>query len=211
MSVSAVRRAADLARLRSLAQSSDGKISVLEDARPDRYVIDLRYFTVGSREYPRVKQPASRVVIDLGARYPFQPPAAHVTTPIFHPNVFASGLVCLGAKWLASEGMDLFVQRIARLLTFDPLLLNLQSAANGEAMHWYQRVAAQHPDAFPTDRVELQAVESTNPSVRWQEPRAPDDRVLVPCPRCTTRLRLPAGKSGTVHCPQCAHTFTAST
>lgn len=211
MSVSAVRRAADLARLRSLAQSAGGKISVLEDARPDRYVVDLRYFTVGSRDYPRVKQPASRLVVDLGARYPFQPPAANVVTPIFHPNVFASGLVCLGAKWLPSEGMDLFVQRIARLLTFDPLLLNLQSAANGEAMHWYRRVAVLHPEAFPTDRVELELTETPTPRVQWQDPPAGAERVPVPCPHCATTLRLPAGKSGTVRCPRCTREFTANT
>lgn len=206
-----VRRAADLARLRSLAQTSGGKISVLEDARPDRYVVDLRYLTAGSRDYPRVKQPASRVVIDLGARYPFQPPAANVVTPIFHPNVFASGLVCLGATWLPSEGMDLFVQRIARLLTFDPLLLNLHSAANGEAMHWYRRVASLHPDAFPTDRVALDLAETPKPGVQWQQAPAAGERVPVPCPHCAATLRLPAGKSGTVRCPKCARDFSTAT
>lgn len=206
-----VRRAADLARLRSLAQASGGKISVLADARPDRYVVDLRYATVGSRDYPRVKQPASRVVVDLGARYPFQPPAASVATPIFHPNVFASGLVCLGAKWLPSEGMDLFVQRIARLLTFDPLLLNLHSAANGEAMHWYRRVAPLYPEAFPTDRVQLDIAEAPKPGIQWQQGPTDDKRVLVPCPQCASSLRLPAGKSGMVRCPKCAREFTTST
>lgn len=209
--VSAVRRAADLARLRALAQTSAGKISVLQDSRPDRYIVELRYLTAGSRDYPRVKQPASRVVIDLGARYPFQPPAASVVTPIFHPNVFSSGLVCLGAKWLPSEGMDLFVQRIARLLTFDPLLLNLQSAANGEAMHWYRRTAQAHPAAFPSDRVELDVADGPNPRVQWTSAAPAPDRVLVPCPHCAATLRLPAGKRGTVHCPKCAREFDAAT
>lgn len=210
--VSAVRRAADLTRLRALAQASGGRVLVLEDTRPDRYIVDLRYSTVGSRDYPRLKQPAARVVIDLTARYPFQPPAASVVTPIFHPNVFASGLVCLGAKWLPSEGMDLFVQRIARLLTFDPLLLNLQSAANGEAMHWYRRAVTLHPQAFPTDRVQLDLSEEDRQRVQWQaQAPGPDARVLVPCPQCAIKLRLPAGKAGSVRCPECGHSFSATT
>jgi ubiquitin-protein ligase len=205
----AVRRVADLERLRALTGASGGKISVFDDqARAGRYVIDLRYMTVGSRDYPRVKQPVTRVVLELGARYPFQPPIASIVSPIFHPNVFASGVVCLGAKWLPSEGMDLFVQRIARLITFDPLLVNVHSAANAEAMHWYARAVRAHPAAFPTDKVELAIEPPSKSGVKWQ---SPDDRVLVPCPQCATQLRLPAGKHGTVKCPQCAQSFTAQT
>jgi hypothetical protein len=208
MDAQSVRRAADSERLRALSAASGGKISVLDQADRNRYIVDLRYFSVGSRAYPRERQPMTRIHIELSARYPFQPPVATVTSPIFHPNVFASGLVCLGAKWLPSEGMDLFVHRLARLITFDPLLLNIQSPANGEAMQWYTRTAREHPSAFPTDRVDIAIGQPAKPSVKWGESI---DRVVVECPRCAAKLRVPAGKRGTLACPKCAHAFEAST
>jgi len=205
-----VRRQADAERLRALAAASGGRIRVLEDGRNrPQYIVDLAYVTAGSSGYPLSKQSTSRLTIDVGARYPFQPPVATIVSPIFHPNVFPSGVVCLGAKWLASEGIDLFVQRIARLVTFDPLLVNVHSAANGAALAWYLRARETYPRSFPSDRVEAPATA--------MEPRAapgwdaPAERVVVGCPRCFGKLRLPSGKAGTVACPRCGHRFEAAT
>jgi hypothetical protein len=58
-------------------------------------------------------------------------------------------------RLLPSEGMDLFVRRIVRLLAFDPLLVNTGSAANGAAAQWYAAQSREHPHAFPTDRAAL--------------------------------------------------------
>lgn len=205
MSASAVRVAADTARLHALVARSGGRISLLESSG-SRFVLDLRYATAPSSAYPRVKQPFVRLAIDLPARYPFQPPIASIRSPIFHPNVFDSGLVCQGAKWLPSEGMDLFVRRIAKLVTFDPLIVNAQSAANGAAMLWYVRAQREHPAAFPSDRVEIVLAEEETPKVQWQP-----ERVLRACPKCATQIRLPAGKEGTVACPRCGERFEART
>ena len=217
MSALAVRLAADSERLRALMLASAGRISLLSapNGSMQRFLLDLRYNTAGSSGYPHragSKQPMIRLALDLPARYPFQPPVATITTPIFHPNVFASGLVCQGAKWLPSEGMDLFVRRIAKLVTFDPLLVNANSAANADAMRWYVRAVREAPHAFPTDRVDIVLAEEERPKVQWNSGAAPEtERVVRPCPQCGTKLRLPAGKTGTVRCPGCGIGFEAIT
>ena len=209
MSAGSVRIAADVARLQALAARAAGRIVLAAEATSasPRFLLELRYTTAGSREYPRVKQPFVRLAIDLPARYPFQPPVASIRSPIFHPNVFDSGLVCQGTKWLPSEGMDLFVRRVAKLLTFDPLLVNAQSAATGEAMRWYVRAVREHPQAFPSDTVAIVLAEEEAPKVQWQTP----ERVLRACPKCATKMRLPAGKVGSVACPNCGERFEAQT
>lgn len=208
MSALAVRVAADTARLHGLVARAGGRISLVATpgATNSRFLLDLRYATAPSAAYPGARQSFVRLAIDLSARYPFQPPIATITTPIFHPNVFESGVVCQGTKWLPSEGMDLFVRRIAKLVTFDPLLVNAQSAANGAAMRWYVRAVREHPNAFPTDRVDIVLAEEERPKVQWQ-----GERVIRACPKCATKLRLPAGHEGTVTCPQCGEKFDTRT
>lgn len=203
-----MRREVDIARVRALAAGSGGRIVVasVPGAGQPRFVLDLHFTTAGSERYPLERRTASRVAIDLAPRHPFAPPMATVLTPVFHPHVFASGLVCIGSKWLPSEGMDLFVQRIVRLLAFDPLLMNPHSVANGAAQAWYQRVQRLHPDAFPTDAA---AVALASGARTAEEPAVP--RVVRQCPQCAAGLRLPAGRSGAVRCPRCGHAFEAST
>jgi ubiquitin-protein ligase len=206
----ALRLAADRERLAALAAASGGRIVVLAQPTPvrARFELALHYPTAPSAAYPRERQETTRLAIELPERYPFQPPVAVVSTPIHHPNVFASGLVCLGAKWLPSEGMDLFVQRLIRLFTFDPLLVNVHSVANAAALHWYLQAVRQHPDAFPSERVAFAAARQAG-GVRWQE--AAPERVRRDCPHCGAGLRLPAGRHGSVRCPRCGADFEAAT
>jgi ubiquitin-protein ligase len=84
--------------------------------------------------------------------YPFKAPIAHIfheshLKAYWHPNVFNSGLICTGAQWLNSEGFDVYFRRIMRLLNFDPLLVNLASAANGPAAQWYRQTMLARPVA----------------------------------------------------------------
>ena len=203
-----MRREIDIERVRALATSSGGRIGIVTVPGPGRprFVLDLFYATVGSSAYPRTRQPQSRIAIDLAPKHPFSPPITTVLTPIFHPHVFASGVVCVGAKWLPSEGMDLFVQRIVKLLAFDPLLMNPHSIANVAAQAWYQVALRLHPETFPTDvaAIALASGEATAAA----SPTA--ERVVRRCPGCGTGLRLPAGGAGTVRCPLCAHEFATS-
>ena len=228
------RRDVDIERVRLLAAASGGRIGIvtLPVAGRPRFVLDLGYATAGSHRYPEVRQAASRIAIDLGPRHPFQPPVTTVLTPVFHPHVFDSGVVCIGSKWLPSEGMDLFVLRVVRLLAFDPLLMNPFSIANGAANAWYQAALTRHPGAFPTDAAALAlgvgeadpggiATRDTTAASGAREAAAASgardatpgtgERVIRRCPHCRAGLRLPTGRSGTVRCPCCGGDFRTNT
>lgn len=214
--VAASRREIDVERVRRLAKASGGRIGIVTLPMPGRprFVLDLDYATAGSHQYPQVRQPSSRIAIDLAPRHPFEPPVTTVLTPIFHPHVFVSGVVCIGSKWLPAEGMDLFVQRVVRLLAFDPLLMNPNSIANIAANAWYQAALRRHPEAFPSDAAAL-ALAVDEPagdrSPAHDAPPAAAERVIRHCPHCSAGLRLPAGHAGTVRCPACGRDFEART
>jgi len=212
---SPIRLQADHDRLFALAAASAGMIALIEGptvAAPQAKV-ELRYAMARSARYPTDVARQTRLVISLPDRYPFQPPTATVVTQVWHPNVFPSGAICLGTRWLASEGLDLFVQRIARLLTFDTLLVNTASAANRAAAEWYERTRRQRPDAFPSDRplFDAEAPGAGRSRVGWRDTATDDGRVAHACPSCARTLRLPAGRRGRVRCPGCGAAFEAST
>lgn len=204
-----MRREVDVERVRALATTSGGRIGIVTLPAPGRprFVLDVECATAATPRYPHERRTTSRLAIDLSPRHPLAPPMATVQTPVFHPHVFASGLVCIGAKWLPSEGMDLFVKRIVRLLAFDPLLMNSMSVANGAAQAWYQRAQLLHPEAFPSDPA---AIAFASGATAGDAP-PPVARVVRQCPQCGTGLRLPAGRSGSVTCPRCGHAFAMST
>ena len=209
---SAVRLRSDAERLQALAAASSGRIVIesLPDAASPSLVLRLFYPTAGNSHYPRERQSETRLKIALPGRYPFQPPVASVQTPIFHPNVYPSGVVCLGTKWLPSEGLDLFVQRLLRLLTFDPLLVNTASPANREAASWYDRARRRHRDAFPSADPAFGQGTKPSSSAKWKNLDEPAARVLRECPACSRKLRLPSGRSGNVRCPACGRRFEVS-
>jgi hypothetical protein len=214
MDAFSLRLASDRDHLQRLGARSSGKIDVLQvpsEIRP-RAEIELRYRTADARSYPSTHRNSTRLVIDFAARYPFIAPVARITTPILHPNVWESGVVCLGAKWIASEGIDLFVHRIARLLSFDALLVNEQSAANRNALAWYQQTRRQHPTAFPSDQVKWQE-EAAQPDIGKTKHVGDTSNLtsVLACPSCSAKLRLPTGRSGVVACPKCRHEFNART
>lgn len=210
-----IRLQADHERLRTLAAASGEMIALLAGptvAAPQAEV-ELRYAVARSERYPADVTRQTRLRIALPARYPFQAPTATVLTPVWHPNVFPSGTICLGTKWLASEGLDLFVQRLAKLLTFDSLLVNTASAANRAAADWYLRARQRHPGAFPSDQPRFG--ETARPArarrVGWTDAAADDERVSQACPSCARTLRLPRGRRGRVRCPGCGASFETVT
>lgn len=210
-----IRLDADHARLRALAAASGGMIELVSGPTPalPQADLELRYAMARSERYPLDVTRDNRLRIALPARYPFQPPVATVLSPVWHPNVFPAGVICLGTRWLASEGLDLFVQRLARLLTFDSLLVNTASPANPAAANWYERVRRQRPESFPSDRPRFAASTpgAGRSRVGWRETAADDGRVTRGCPSCGRSLRLPAGRSGRVRCPGCGAAFETST
>lgn len=203
MGVLEERIAQDLQKLANLSAQTGGRVRVIgTSGNPTRRIdVELRYRTAPSRDYPQRVQETTTVKIELMSRYPFVEPSAVITTPVFHPNVFASGKICLGTKWLPTQGLDLLVRRVIQILTFDPTVLNERSPANPAAVDWYRSAVRASPQAFPTDRV--QTTQTSNPSAT--------PSVVVECPACSARLRLPAGKTGQAKCPKCDNRFSVST
>lgn len=207
------RRQQDVQKLRDLERLSRGRIKVTRVAGspPSEIEAELHLNTAPSEEYPRRTQATTHVNISLPARYPFVEPTVNIQTPIFHPNVYSSGRICLGLKWLPSFGLDLLVRRVAQIITFDPAVLNVQSPANGGAATWYRQSLRTHPHAFPTDSLDLSAPTQAK-SMSWTDAASSSPpKVIVGCPHCATKLSLPPGRSGSVKCPKCSHSFPVST
>lgn len=208
MSASAhqLRRQADVERLQALAAASGGRLKVLEASpgggAPIR--VEVRCRTAVSADYPSRAAEQVRMRINLPARYPFERPTVTIETPIFHPNVFTSGVVCQGDRWIASEGLDLLVRRMIRLVSFDPAHVNPASAANRSAGQWYLTQRSRQPSTFPTDQVSF---DSPGPAAVTGQAT----RVVRQCPHCRQALRLPGGQRGTVACPACRRDFDVAT
>ncbi len=152
MTAHATRRELDIQKLQALSGASNGKIRIssINGNPPSTVNVELLYPTAGNKSYPSSIQKSTQIVIELGAKYPFSEPRVVIKTPILHPNVYASGQVCLGAKWLPTQGLDLLVKRIISIVTYDPAILNENSPANRDALTWYIATQKQHPLAFPT-------------------------------------------------------------
>lgn len=202
MSVINERITQDLQKLAELSRQSNGRVRVIgTTGNPVKRIdVELDYPTAPSQDYPSRVQKTTSLRIELMSRYPFVEPTATITTPIYHPNVFQSGKICLGTKWLPSHGLDLLVKRIVQIITFEPDVLNERSPANGNAVHWYRSALQSHPASFPTTRATVHA-----------QMRPVEDRIVVQCTACHAGLRLPTGKRGVVSCPKCSHQFQVTT
>ncbi len=214
MSAFAERRTQDVQKLHALAAGSGGRVRILKTAGApvSSIEIELLYRTAGGQNYPREHRESTICKIVLPARYPFVEPSVEIKTPILHPNVWASGKVCLGVKWLPTQGLDLLVNRLIQIIIFDETILNELSPANGTALSWYRSAKRQHPSAFPTDSL-LPAGSSSPPKMSWSEaPPAPaPERVSRACPSCKATLALPSGRAGRVKCPKCSAAFEVGT
>ena len=166
----AQRRIQDVAKIARLETRTRGRITITEtvDTPPSEIVISIGYRTVPTPRYPAEVRDKTRIRVVLGARYPFQEPAVEILDPIYNPNIYPSGRVCLGTKWLATEGLDLVVLRVAKILTFDPDTVNERAPANMEAAMWFKAMIELHPEAFPTEKIDL-APEVAVKTVRWNE------------------------------------------
>jgi ubiquitin-protein ligase len=212
MSAFEERRVQDLQKLTQLAEQSRARMKVARVAGrpPNEIDIELHLKTAPSRHYPRVVQDVTRLTISLPSRYPLVEPAVTIKTPILHPNVYTSGRICLGMKWLPSFGLDLLVKRIGQIIMFDPTILNEQSPANREALVWYREAQRRHANAFPTDTWTIDPPEPPR-RMTWTDVSTEPTKKVVPCPGCGTKLSLAAGKRGRVRCPRCTKIFEATT
>jgi ubiquitin-protein ligase len=218
MSAFSERRNQDVIKLRELASRSNGRIELIKLlGQPTSEIqLKLNFKTAPNQDYPAKRQDYTAVSIQLSSRYPFEAPTATITTPIFHPNVFSSGRVCLGAKWIPTQGLDLLVEKLVQIVTYDVTILNADSPANSTALSWYRKAVQQFPKDFPTDSSK-KTVAQDNSKIKWNDtaqhvsPTVQEARAIIACPSCGSKLRLPLRKKGTVKCPSCKKDFEAVT
>lgn len=216
MSAFNARREEDVAKLKHLELATNGRIRLVGYTGNPISKISLKFLvrTAADDNYPQRAISEVDATIQLGARYPFEEPAVSVSTNVFNPNIYTSGRVCLGSKWIATEYLDLLAQRLFKILAFDEGIINTSSAANGDAARWYIRARSSRPSDFPSDSLSTSSG-AEKPKMSWTDKSTgistAVERVVVACPHCQTNLRLPSGKAGNVACPSCNKSFTVRT
>ena len=93
------------------------------------------------------------VLIQLVAEYPRSAPHMRWMTPIFHPNISASGAICLGGwgtHWAPSLQLDRLCEMLWDMLRFANY--DTRSPFNQQAAVWLRKQRQYH---FPLDNREL--------------------------------------------------------
>ncbi|MCA9153302.1 MAG: hypothetical protein KDA38_00880 [Planctomycetales bacterium] len=89
------------------------------------------------------------LTIQLGASYPRMMPELHWKSPIFHPNISASGAVCLGGygtHWVPSVNLDELCEMLWEMVRYRNF--DVDSPYNREAALWAK---TQTQFRFPVD------------------------------------------------------------
>lgn len=93
------------------------------------------------------------IVIQLVAEYPRSAPHMRWLTPVFHPNISASGAICLGGwgtHWAPSLQLDRLCEMLWDMLRFANY--DTRSPFNQQAANWLR---GQREYRFPLDQREL--------------------------------------------------------
>lgn len=89
------------------------------------------------------------IVVDLGAAYPRLMPGLNWQTPVFHPNISSSGVVCLGGygtNWVPSLRLDELCVMLWDMIRYENY--DVKSPYNREAALWARE---QKDFPFPLD------------------------------------------------------------
>jgi len=164
------RKTEDLEKLRALQARQPGLLQLLRVAGqpPSEIELNLILPTARSANFPAERQGQPRVRIQLPQRYPFEEPLVSISSPIWNPNVYTSGRVCLGSRWTVTENLELLARRVMKIVALDPLIVNVQSPANREAAAWYAALLRRQPGLFPTVQVEALLAASAPKNIGWR-------------------------------------------
>ena len=187
MSAKQTRIDADLSKIAAIAAKSNGAVKIVSHSST-RINLQLHFKTIAnsSGSFSEVTD----VEIQLPDRYPFIEPKVVFTSKVFHPNVYSSGQVCLGTKWLP-EGLDLLVERLIKILIYDATILNTTSPANSSALNWYRKTVSKNPSIFPTDKFEKNSV-NKKPKIKWTDNSKESQKdKIISCENCGQKLRVP--------------------
>jgi ubiquitin-protein ligase len=128
-------------------------------------ILQANFRTARSADYPAAALQRWTIRIELPSEYPTAAPKSSVDPIVYHPNVWTHGAICMGNNWSSGEFLDLYVLRILKTLTFDPLLTNVDSPANREAAEWY-RNKKHDTRSFPSDQVK-EIAGTSKPTMHW--------------------------------------------
>lgn len=124
---------------------------------PDRYRVRFRLRSLLGVRGDTPVYTSEGHVHQLEIRLPQNYPATisnddvtFMSNPIFHPNVFTDGKVCI-RRFSPSESLAQFVVRLAKYIQCDPGFIGNDSPANSTAKEFF----VTHPGLFPTDRTVL--------------------------------------------------------
>ncbi len=131
---------------------------------PESYVVKFRgrgFWRSDGRTDVLVRE-YHEVAIQLGAAYPRMMPELSWKTPIFHPNISGSGVVCLGGygtHWVPSLNLDELCNMLWDMIRYENF--DVDSPYNREAALW-AKTQRQFPLPIDTRplRDKLGAVES---------------------------------------------------
>lgn len=155
----------DFAAIQKLQSESTILDFTAVGALPEAYTLIFRGVGVWKPDHHPDVLPRDehQVVVRLGAGYPRMMPELIWKTPIFHPNISSSGVVCLGgygSYWAPSVTLDelcTMLWDMIRYKNFDP-----DSPYNRQAAIWAKH---QGPSRFPLDpRPIRNKVAATTPS-----------------------------------------------
>lgn len=124
---------------------------------PERYILKYKLRSVMGVSGNRPTYSSEGFVHKLELRLPPSYPGVltadnvrFISHPVFHPNVFRDGRVCI-RDYNPAETLARFVLRLAKYIQFDPAFAGPESPANTTARDWY----LQNLRLFPVDRSEL--------------------------------------------------------
>jgi len=135
-----------------------------------------------------VRQNFHEVHVELGAAYPRLMPTLSWKTPIFHPNISAGGVVCLGGygtHWVPSLSLAELCTMLWDMIRYANY--DTESPYNREAAQW---IREQKNIPFPLDKRSLRNQVSLPPS----ESQTGPDSVRFASGR--SNARLPESESG---------------
>jgi len=111
----------------------------LHGGPPEAYVVRFRGrgFWRGDRSKDVLIRETHEVLIQLGAGYPRMMPELSWRSPIFHPNISGSGVVCLGGygtHWVPSLNLDELCSMLWDMIRYQNF--DVDSPYNREAALW---------------------------------------------------------------------------
>lgn len=137
------RLASDYRRLQELVNNSSLIHIVSTNGNPpEKYILELtcKGIVRVNGDQPDIQE-KHRVAIVFPGGYPSEPPAVHMQTSIFHPNISSSSkAVCIG-KWYAGQWLDELVFRLVEMVQYKvpPTNDTGRDVLNAEASSWLNR------------------------------------------------------------------------